>query len=147
MQLPVMEDYMQGKSIQDDKKKFIAEMQCNKDADQNKLWMKARDRVDADGLYYGFMECVKAAEGSRRRATRKQVNHCTTHSLPPLTTLVLHVLQCLLPTIGAYEAAEKAAKHKKIVEMRNAGQSTKANEALDSFVWCMQAGGLVMRIK
>ena len=37
MQLPVMEDYLQGKSIQDDKKKFIAEMQCNKEADQNKL--------------------------------------------------------------------------------------------------------------
>ena len=73
---------MQGKSIQDDKKKFIAEMQCNKEADQNKLWVRARDRVDADGLYYGFMECVKAAEVSRRRGTRKQVNHCTTHCMP-----------------------------------------------------------------
>ena len=56
MQLPVMEDYMQGKSIQDDKKKFIAEMQCNKEADQNKLWMRARDRVD--GMR---MVCVMAS--------------------------------------------------------------------------------------
>ena len=57
-QLPVMEDYMMGKSLQDDKKKFEFAPRCNDMVHHHDTWMSARDRTEEHGMWSGIMDCV-----------------------------------------------------------------------------------------
>ena len=88
-----------GKSIKDVQNGFKVIPRCNKDERHIQLWVDARNRVDEQGgLLHGIMHVIQTK------------------------TLKSGLKQHLIPSVGAFERAEQAARTKKVREMRAAGK-------------------------